>query len=55
MASMINMRGEHFQGGYTIMGRFADLMFSSEPLWKEAGMREGFSGMETSACGSLCP
>lgn len=45
----MDRRAMLFLHGYTIFGGFADPVFSLEPIWKAAGMREGFSGMKTSA------
>lgn len=46
---VMEKRAENFHGGFKIMPIFGDPKFSSEPIWKASGMREGFSEMQTTA------
>lgn len=48
MAFMKDRRSKLLHGGYTTLGEFPDPIFSPEPVWKAAGTREGFPGMEMS-------
>lgn len=49
MAFMLERKAELFHGSFTIGGGLSDQMFSHEPIWKAAGMREGFPAVKSRA------